>query len=142
MQIEFDFRWTNLCEKTTQWQQGFSSMRSSSVVCFIFANSFNSFSLKFRALTLNHFWGAVRTPITNLCVKQGLPTTEIDSKMIMSLKELSQVLVVARILISSSQEENILTVVKNLSTSPEFIKEPKSHELHSQDDLESSTDLR
>jgi hypothetical protein len=46
--------------------------------------------------------------------------------MIKSLEELSRILAVAGI--SSSQEEQILTVVKNLSTSLEVIKEPEFHE--------------
>ena len=38
--------------------------------------------------------------------------------MIKNLKELSQVLVAARILISTSQEEKILAAIENLSTHP------------------------
>lgn len=72
--------------------------------------------------------------------KQGLPISEMDPKMTMSLKELSQVLAVVGILIFSSQEEHILTVVNNLSTSLEVIKEPKPHEPHSEDNLQASTD--
>ena len=48
--------------------------------------------------------------------------------MIKSLEELSQIL--ALVGISSSQEERILAVVKNLSTSPEAIDEPEQHEPH------------
>jgi hypothetical protein len=51
----------------------------------------------------------------------------MDSKVTISLGELSQILAAARI--SSFQEEHILTIVMNLSTSSEMIKEPKSHEL-------------
>jgi hypothetical protein len=46
--------------------------------------------------------------------------------MIKSLEELSRILAVAGI--SSSQEEQILTAVKNLSTSLKFIKELEFHE--------------
>ena len=46
--------------------------------------------------------------------------------MIKSLEELSRILTAAGI--SSSQEEQILTTVKNLSSSPEVIKEPEFHE--------------
>ena len=53
--------------------------------------------------------------------------------MIKSLEELYRILAAARI--SSSQEEQILTAVKNLSTSLEAIDEPEQHEPHSQDDL-------
>jgi hypothetical protein len=51
----------------------------------------------------------------------------MDSKVTISLGELSQIL--AAVGISSFQEEHILTIVKNLSTSPEILEEPKSHEL-------------
>ena len=46
--------------------------------------------------------------------------------MIKILEELSRILATAGI--SSSQEEQILTAVKNLSASPEVIKEPEFHE--------------
>ena len=46
--------------------------------------------------------------------------------MIRSLEELSQILAVAGI--SSSQEEQILTAIKNLYASSEVIKEPEFHE--------------
>ena len=46
--------------------------------------------------------------------------------MIKILEELSRILVASRI--SPSQEEQILTAVKNLSTSPEVIKELEFHE--------------
>lgn len=52
--------------------------------------------------------------------------SKMDSKMTISLKELSQVLVVVRIF--ASQEEQILTTVKNLFASPEVIKESEFHE--------------
>jgi hypothetical protein len=51
----------------------------------------------------------------------------MDSKVTISLGELSQILATTGI--SSFQEEHILTIVMNLSTSSEMIKEPKSHEL-------------
>jgi hypothetical protein len=72
--------------------------------------------------------GVVRTPCANPCVRQDPSTNKMDSKMIMSLEELSQILAAAGI--SSSQEEHILTIVKNLSTSPKDIEEPKFHEPH------------
>ena len=59
--------------------------------------------------------------------------------MIKSLKELSRILAATEI--SSSQEEQILTAVKNLSASPEVIKELEQHEPHPQDDLQTSTDF-
>ena len=59
--------------------------------------------------------------------------------MIKILEELSRILVA--IGISSSQEEQILTAVKNLSTSLKAIDEPKQHEPHPQDDLQTSTDF-
>ena len=46
--------------------------------------------------------------------------------MIKSLEEISEILAGARI--SSSQEEQILTVIKNPFASPKVIKEPKFHE--------------
>ena len=45
--------------------------------------------------------------------------------MIKSLEEISRILATTRI--SSSHEEQILIAVKNLSASPEVIKEPKFH---------------
>ena len=71
--------------------------------------------------------GAVRTPETNHCVKQDLSTNKMDSKVLISMRELSQILATAGILIY--QEENILTAVENLSTSPEITYKPKSQEL-------------
>ena len=59
--------------------------------------------------------------------------------MIKSLEELSQIL--ALVGISSSQEEKILAIVKNLSTSPEAIYEIEQHEPHPQDDPQTSTDF-
>jgi hypothetical protein len=44
----------------------------------------------------------------------------MNSKVIISLEELSQILAIARI--SSSQEEHILTIAKNLSTSLEILE--------------------
>ena len=54
----------------------------------------------------------------------------MDSKMIISLGELTQILEATRI--SSSQEEHILTIVKNSSTSPKVKEE-------SEEELEAST---
>ena len=58
--------------------------------------------------------------------------------MIKNLEELSQILALARI--STSQEEWILVVVKNLSASLEVIEEPDIHEPCSQDDLQPFVD--
>ena len=58
------------------------------------------------------------------------PTNQaMDSEVTISLRKISQILAAAGISISSSQEEHILTEVKNLSTSPEIIEEPQSHKL-------------
>ena len=59
--------------------------------------------------------------------------------MIKILEEISRILALARI--SSSQEERILTAVKNLSTSLEAIDERKQYEPHPQDDLQTSIDF-
>ena len=74
--------------------------------------------------------GVVRTP--NPCVRHDLSTSKMDSNMIMSLEELSQILVAARV--SSSQEHHILIVVKNLYTSTKDIEEPKYYEPCLQED--------
>ena len=58
--------------------------------------------------------------------------------MIKSLEELSRILALAGI--SMSQEERILVVVKNLSSSSEAVEEPDIHEPCSQDDIKTSTD--
>jgi hypothetical protein len=85
---------------------------------------------------LNHFSGVIRTPvtITNHLWRYGLSTNEMDLKITMSFKEPSQVLAVARILISTYQEVQILTVVNNLSTSPKVIEGLEFHEPHLQED--------
>jgi hypothetical protein len=54
--------------------------------------------------------------------------------MIKILEELSQILAV--IGISTSQEEKILTSVKNLFASPKDIEEPKFHVPHPCEDIE------
>ena len=59
--------------------------------------------------------------------------------MIKSLEEFSQILALAGI--SSSEEERILAVVKNLSTSPKAIDEPEQHEPHPKDDWQNSTNF-
>jgi hypothetical protein len=51
----------------------------------------------------------------------------MNSKVTISLEEVSQIRAIAGI--SSSQEENILTIAKNLSTSPEILEELRSYEL-------------
>ena len=53
----------------------------------------------------------------------------MGSEVTISLRKLSQILVVVGISIFSSQEEHILTEVKNLSTYQEIIEEPECHEL-------------
>lgn len=58
--------------------------------------------------------------------------------MIKNFKELSQVLAVVGISISSSQEEQILAAVKNLFVSLEVIEE-ESHDTHSQEDIKVSS---
>ena len=73
--------------------------------------------------------GDVRTLDTNPCVKWGLSTNKMDVEVTISLIKLSQILTVAGISISSSQEEHILTEVKNLSTSPEIIEKPQSNDI-------------
>jgi len=60
------------------------------------------------------------------------------SKMTMSLEELSQILAASGI--SSSQEEHILTTVKNLYASPKDKKEWKSYEPCLQEDWETFID--
>ena len=71
--------------------------------------------------------GVVRTPETNHCVKQDLSTKKMDSKVLISMRELSQILAMAGI--SISQQKRILTTVESLSTSPKTINEPESQEL-------------
>jgi hypothetical protein len=51
----------------------------------------------------------------------------MNSKVTISLEELSQILVATGI--SSSQEEHILTIAKNLNTSPKILEESRSYEL-------------
>ena len=63
--------------------------------------------------------------------RHGLLTNRMDPMMIKSLQEIYQALVAIGILILVSQEEQILTEVKNFYTSLEVIEEPKPHELHS-----------
>ena len=55
-------------------------------------------------------------------------TSKMDSRMNISLEKLSQILAISRI--SFSEEEHILTSVKNLSTSPKVKGEPTFHEPH------------
>jgi hypothetical protein len=55
--------------------------------------------------------------------------------MIKSLEEISQILAAAWI--STSQEDKILTIVKNLSASPKIIEEEEFHEIHPQEDIKS-----
>ena len=70
--------------------------------------------------------GTVRTPGTNPCVKQDLPTNDMDSKVLISMRELYLILATARN--DSHQVKTILTTVKILSTSPKITDEPKSQE--------------
>ena len=73
--------------------------------------------------------GAVRTPETNPSVKQYLSTNEMDSKVLISMRELSELLATAGISISTSQEEKLLIAVESLSTTPKMTNETKSQEL-------------
>ena len=73
--------------------------------------------------------GAVRTPEINPCVRQDLSTNQMDSKVVISMRELSQLLAIARISISTSQEEKLLIAVESLSTSLEMVNETKTQEL-------------
>ena len=60
-------------------------------------------------------------------MNQVLSNDKMNSKVTISLEELSQILATTGI--SSFQEEYILTIVKNLSTSPEILEESRSYEL-------------
>jgi hypothetical protein len=60
-------------------------------------------------------------------VNQVLSNGKMNSEANFSLRELSQILAIDGI--SSSQEEHILTIVKNLNTSPEILEESRSYEL-------------
>jgi hypothetical protein len=60
-------------------------------------------------------------------VNQVLSNGKMNSEATFSLRELSQILAIAGI--SSSQEEHILTIAKNLNTSPEILEESRSYEL-------------
>ena len=71
--------------------------------------------------------GTVRTPGNNPYVKKDLPTNNMDSKVFISMRELSQILETAGN--DSHQVKTILTAVEGLSTSPEIIDEPTSQEL-------------
>jgi hypothetical protein len=51
----------------------------------------------------------------------------MNSEATFILRELSQILAIAGI--SSSQEEHILTIAKNLNTYPEILEESRSYEL-------------
>ena len=73
-----------------------------------------------------------------MCETGNHKPTEMDSRIITSLEELSQILGLAGI--SSSQEEHILTIVRILSTSPKDTEELKSYEPCLQEDQETSID--
>jgi hypothetical protein len=60
-------------------------------------------------------------------VNQVLSNDKMNSEETISLRELSQIL--AAVGISSFQEEHILTIAKNLSTSPKILEESRSYEL-------------
>ena len=66
-------------------------------------------------------------PKTNPFVKQDLSTYQMDSKVSISMIELSQILAAAGK--DSHQVKTILTTVEILSTSPEITEKPKSQEL-------------
>jgi hypothetical protein len=63
----------------------------------------------------------------HLCVNQVLSNGKMNSKATFSLREISQILTIVGI--CSSQEEHILTIDKNLNTSPEILEESRSYEL-------------
>ena len=73
--------------------------------------------------------GAVRTAETNCFVKQDISTNQMDSKVFISMRELSQLLAIAGILISTSQEEKLLIAFESLSATSKMTNEPKSQEL-------------
>ena len=73
--------------------------------------------------------GTVRTLGTNPCVMQDLSTNDMDSKVLISMRELFQLLTTAEISISTSQEEKLLIAVESLSSPPKITDEPKSQEL-------------
>ena len=70
--------------------------------------------------------GAIRALTTNPFVKQDLSTNQMDSKVFISMRELSQILEAS--VNDSHQIKTILTTVERLSTSPEITDEPKSQE--------------
>jgi len=72
--------------------------------------------------------GVVRTLDTNLCVNQDLSIDKVNSEVTINLMKLSQILATTGI--SSSQEERVLAIAKNLSTSPKVQEESRSYELH------------
>ena len=93
------------------------------IVCFIFANNFNSFSLKLGTLNVKSFLGCCKNSWVLIHVwNRKLSNSWRDLKMIKSLEELSWILAVDGI--SSSEEEQILTIVKNLSRSNRRTKVP------------------
>ena len=53
----------------------------------------------------------------------------MDSKVLISMRELSQILATTAISISTSQEEKLLIAVESLSTSPKMEDKPKFQEL-------------
>ena len=70
--------------------------------------------------------GTIRTPKTNPYVKQDLPTNKMDSKVLIIMRELSQILAAAGNY--SHYVKTILTIVESLSTPPKITDEPKSQE--------------
>ena len=68
--------------------------------------------------------GTVRTRGTNPCVKQDLPTNKMDLKVLISMREFSQILAAAGN--DSHWVKTILTAVESLSTSPKITDKPKS----------------
>jgi len=71
--------------------------------------------------------GVLITLETNPYVREDPSTNKMNSMVTISLEELSQILAMTRI--SYFQEEHILTIVNNLSTSPEILEESRSYEL-------------
>jgi hypothetical protein len=73
-------------------------------------------------------------------VNQVLSNDKMNSKVTISLEELSQILAIVGI--SSSQEEHILTIAKNLNTSPEILEESRSYELQNEFPLQNAKETK
>ena len=62
-------------------------------------------------------------------MRQDLSTNNMDLKVFISMRELSQILAKVGFSISTFQEEQIQTEVESFSTTPKMTNEPKSKEL-------------